>query len=92
MANSPSAKKRIRQNAKSRARNRWRAASYRDAIKDYQETILHGSVEKAEEELTTIYKLLDRSASKGVLKKNAAARHKSRLASKLNHKRAGVKA
>ena len=32
MANSPSAKKRIRQNVKSRARNRWTKAGYRKDI------------------------------------------------------------
>ena len=47
MANSASAKKRIRQNVKSRARNRWRKAGYRTEIKAYDELILHGSVEDA---------------------------------------------
>ncbi len=92
MANSASANKRIRQNAKCRARNRWRIKSYRDAIKTYEETILHGTVEKAEEELTSLYKLIDRTAAKGVLKKNTAARYKSRLASKFNHKKSSANA
>ncbi len=87
MANSESAKKRVRQNAKDRARNRWRKGTYRDAIKKYEETILHGSVEQAQTELTGLYKLLDKTAAKGALKKNTASRYKSRLTTKLNHKK-----
>jgi len=88
MAHSASAKKRIRQNAKHRARNRWRRETYRSAMKQYDETILHGSVEQAEQELQHIYKLLDRTAAKGVIHANKAARHKSRLSGRLNAKKA----
>jgi len=87
MAHSASAKKRIRQNAKNRARNRWRRESYRSAIKRYDETVLHGSVEQAEQELQQIYKLLDRTAAKGVIHPNKAARQKSRLTGRLNAKK-----
>ena len=87
MANSVSAKKRVRQNIKARARNRWTKAGYRAAIKDYRETILHGSVEDAETKLKGIYKTLDQAASTPALHKNTASRYKSRLAAKLNEKR-----
>jgi len=90
MAHSLSAKKRIRQNETARARNRWRKRSYRVAITEYAETILHGTVEQAEKELQALYKLLDRVAAKGVMHKNAASRYKSRLAAKLNAKRAAA--
>ena len=90
MANSPSAKKRIRQNAKSRARNRWTKAGYRAAIKQYRETILHGSVEEAETQLQSIYKTLDQAASTPALHKNTASRYKSRLAAKLNEKKSAA--
>jgi len=88
MAHSPSAKKRIRQNAKRRALNRWRKRSFRDAIKTYSETILHGTVEQAEKELQELYKLLDKAASGSTIHPNAAARTKSRLTTKLNIKKA----
>ncbi|MEM1354607.1 MAG: 30S ribosomal protein S20 [Planctomycetota bacterium] len=87
MAHSLSAKKRIRQNAKCRARNRWRKASYRDAIKDYRELILHGSVEESETKLKEIYKLLDQTAPTPAMHRNTASRYKSRLSAQLNKKR-----
>ncbi|MEX0653747.1 MAG: 30S ribosomal protein S20 [Phycisphaeraceae bacterium] len=87
MAHSLSAKKRIRQNANRRALNRWRKAGFRAAIKQYRETILHGSVDDAQKQLDGIYKLLDQVAAKGAIHRNAAARYKSRLAARLNHKR-----
>ena len=88
MAHSVSAKKRVRQNARQRARNRWRKGRYRDAIKDYRELVLHGSVEDAEAKLSEVYKTLDQVASTPALHKNTAARLKSRLTSLLNQKRA----
>ncbi|MEE9404759.1 MAG: 30S ribosomal protein S20 [Algisphaera sp.] len=87
MANSLSAKKRIKQNVRSRARNRWVKAGFRTKIKAYQETLLHGSVEQAETELKGIYKALDQAAASPALHKNTASRYKSRLSAKLNAKR-----
>jgi len=89
MAHSLSAKKRIRQNVKSRARNRWRNVTYRTQIKDFRELILHGSVEDSEKKLQEIYKTLDQTASTSAMHKNTASRYKSRLAAQLNAKKAG---
>ena len=89
MAHSLSAKKRIRQNIKCRARNRWRNVSYRTQIKDFRELILHGSVEDSEQKLKEIYKTLDQTASTSAMHKNTASRYKSRLAAQLNAKKAG---
>lgn len=88
MPNTASAKKRVRQNASRRALNRWRKEGFRTAIKDYTETILHGSVEDASTKLTKLYKMLDQSASKGAIHKNAASRYKGRLTARLNKKKA----
>lgn len=88
MAHSLSAKKRIRQNVKRRALNRWRKADYRNAIKDYRELIQHGSVEDAEAKLKELYKTLDQTASTPAMHKNTASRYKSRLSALLNKKRA----
>ena len=90
MAHSLGAKKRIRQNAKHRARNRWRKGRYRDAIKQYRQAIQHGSVEDAQEKLNGIYKLLDQVAATSTLHKNTAARYKSRLSARLNVKKAAA--
>lgn len=88
MAHSLSAKKRIRQNGKRRAINRWRNSTYRTAIKDYRELILHGSVDESEAKLKEIYKILDKTASTPAMHKNTASRYKSRLSAQLNKKRA----
>jgi small subunit ribosomal protein S20 len=89
MAHSVSAKKRVRQNLRHRARNRWRKSTYREAIKTFRETILHGSVEDAEKQLQGIYKILDQVASTPTLHRNTASRYKSRLTTALNKKKAG---
>lgn len=88
MAHSLSAKKRIRQNASRHALNNWRRRRYRTAIKEYRETILHGSVDDAQTQLTGIYKMLDQIASTSAMHKKTASRYKSRLAHNLNQKRA----
>jgi len=88
MAHSSSAKKRIRQNIKRRALNRWRKDRYRSAIKEYHETVLHGTVEQAEQQLVSLYKMLDQVAAAGTLHKNTASRYKSRLTARLNTRRA----
>ena len=90
MAHSLSAKKRVRQNIKARARNRWRNVTYREQIKDFRELILHGSVEDAEQKLHVIYKTLDQTASTPAMHKNTASRYKSRLATQLNNKKAAA--
>jgi small subunit ribosomal protein S20 len=92
MAHSLSAKKRVRQNLKRRAINRWRKRNVRDAVKQYLETLLHGTVEQAETQLKSLYKLLDQIAASGTIHKNAAARYKSRLTARLNARKATAQA
>ena len=83
MANTLSAKKRIRQNVKSRGRNRWRKGQIREAIKAYEEALHKGDKDAAGEALKLVYKRLDTVAAGGTIHKNAAARKKSRLARRL---------
>ena len=90
MAHSLSVRKRIRQNIKSRARNRWRKTDFRTAIRQYNETILHGTVEQAEQKLRALYKTLDQVATTPTIHKNTADRYKSRLAVRLNQKKEQV--
>ena len=84
MAHSLSAKKRIRQNVKRRARNRWRKQQVKDAVRAFDEAIRGGSMDEAAKQLQVCYKRLDIVASKGVIHKNAAARSKARLARRLD--------
>lgn len=87
MAHSISAKKRIRQNVRHRARNRWQKDQFRSAVKQYNETVLHGSADQAQNELKGLYKLIDQISAKGTIHKNTASRYKSRLSAKLNQKK-----
>jgi len=86
MAHSISAKKRVRQNLRHRARNRWRLRALRTAVKDFDEKILHASIEEATTAFRLASRLYDRSAQKNVLHKNQAARRKSRMNARLKAK------
>jgi small subunit ribosomal protein S20 len=92
MAHSLSSKKRIRQNEKRNARNRWRLRSMRDAIKEFRTTVASGTVEQAGEALKKVSQIVDRTAQKGVIHKNQAARRKSRMSAAVKAKKvaAGV--
>ena len=83
MPNSLSAKKRVRQNVKRRARNRWRKGQIKDAVREFNEALHAGKTDKAAELLRTVYKQLDRTAGRGTIHKNAAARKKARLSKAL---------
>lgn len=83
MAHSKSAKKRIRQNEKRRARNRWRKTQVKDAIRSFDESLKAGKVDEAKEQLKAVYQRLDKVAAKGTIHKKTASRRKSRLAKRL---------
>lgn len=86
MASSVSSKKRIRQQIKRRARNRWRLRTLRDAIKEFRDKELHGGATEALTAFRKACALIDRSAGKGVIHKNTAARTKSRLSKRMKTK------
>ena len=87
MAHSRTAKKRVRQNEASRALNRWRLRDMREVFKDFNEQLLHGSLEQATESFKKASKVIDRSAQKGVIHKNQASRRKSRMSARLKAKK-----
>lgn len=89
MAHSLSAKKRVRQNEKRRARNRYRKTLIRDEVKSFAAAVTAGDVKKAEEALKATVIRLDKVAAKGTIHKNAAARKRSRLTKRLNLLKAG---
>ena len=91
MAHSLSAKKRVRQNAKRRARNRARKSLLKDQTKAFLTAVAAGDAGKAAAELNKVVQRLDRTAAKHTIHKNTAARKRSRLARKLNALRAGAK-
>jgi len=87
MAHSLSAQKRVRQNVNQRALNRWRLKVMRDAVRDFQEQVLHGTAATANEAFLKCQKAIDRAAQRGVIHKNQAARRKSRLSASLKAKK-----
>ena len=84
MAHSKSAKKRVRQNAKRRLRNRRRKDAVRATVRALDEAVQAGDAKTAAEQLTDAYRKLDKTAAKGTLHKRTAARKKSRLAKRVN--------
>lgn len=80
MANIKSAQKRARQAVKRRSHNMSLRTAARSAIKDVKKAIAAGDKKAAAAALEKSQAVIDRVASKGVLHRNAASRHKSRLA------------
>jgi small subunit ribosomal protein S20 len=78
----------MRQNARRRTHNRVIRASARTEIKDAHKLIAAGNLDEAEKAVRQAIRALDRAAEKGVIKKNNAARRKSRLLMKLNQAKA----
>jgi len=78
------AKKRARQNVKSRTTNRARKSQVKTQIKHFEEFLDSGNVEAAAEQLRLVTKKLDKTASKSTMHKKTAARKKSRLTKRLN--------
>jgi small subunit ribosomal protein S20 len=92
VAHSLSAKKRIRQSAKRRLRNRDRKKTIKVQIKKLTSLITAKDVAGTEASIREAIKTLDRYAAKGTLHKNTAARRKSSLMKKLNALKASPKA
>jgi small subunit ribosomal protein S20 len=84
VAHSLSAKKRIRQNIKHRARNRARKETIKTEVKSFLTALTSGDAAKLREGFNKVSRTLDRVASKGTIHKNAAARKRSRLARRMN--------
>ncbi len=79
MANTAQARKRARQAEKRRTQNASQRSMVRTYIKRVQAAIGSGDHEAARSALDTAVPVIDRMADKGIMHKNKAARHKSRL-------------
>jgi small subunit ribosomal protein S20 len=79
MPNHKSAEKRDRQNAKRNAINTTNRSRLRGAIKRLRAAVAGGNKEEAQTLLPQVVSTIDKSVRNGVLHRNAAARHKSRL-------------
>jgi len=74
-----SAKKALRQNIKRRIRNLIYKKKTKDLVKKIRVLVSEKKNEEAKKILSQLYKILDKSAKAGVIKKNNASRRKSRL-------------
>ena len=83
MANIRSAKKRARQAAVARVANTAQRSMYRTLIRNVIRTIEAKDKAKAEAAYKDMAPVLDRYAAKGMIHKNKAARHKSRLTERI---------
>ncbi len=83
MANIASARKRARQSEKRRKHNASRRSMMRTYIKKVISAIEAGDREAAQEAFRKVEPILDRYATKGLIHKNKAARHKHRLSQKI---------
>lgn len=83
MANTAQAKKRVRQAQKARARNASQRSAMRTVVKKVLKAIEAKDKNAANEAFRYAASILDRSAGKGLIHKNKAARLKSRINAKI---------
>jgi small subunit ribosomal protein S20 len=83
MANTKSAEKRAREAIEARARNVAHRSKVRSAVRKVVAAIGEGKKEEAAAALKAASPVIDAMARKGIIHKNKAARHKSRLASQI---------
>ncbi len=84
MANIKSQIKRNKQNEKAHQRNKAARTSLKTASKKVAVAVAEGDAEAAQARAREAGRAFDRAASKGVVHKRTAARHKSRLARAAN--------
>ncbi len=84
MPNTASAKKALRQSKRRRKFNLKRLKEMRLIIKKTQKLIASKNKKEAIALLPQLYKVIDKAAKRGVIKKNTASRYKSRLTRKIN--------
>jgi small subunit ribosomal protein S20 len=92
LANSKSAKKRIRVGERRRLRNRPYRSACRTLVKKAEIAIRSGNGEAAQQAVAIALAMLDRTSGKGIIHPNNAARRKSRLMAKYNALNAGTSA
>jgi small subunit ribosomal protein S20 len=84
MANHKSAEKRMRQNAKRKEINRSNRSKLRTSIKKLRAAVTGADKTESTELLYPTISLIDKAVNKGIIHRNTAARHKSRLTKHVN--------
>jgi small subunit ribosomal protein S20 len=83
MANTKSAEKRAREAVERRARNVAHRSKVRSAVRRVLTAIQAGNKSEASAALKAAAPVIDAMARKGIIHRNKAARHKSRLAAQV---------
>lgn len=91
MAITTGAKRAIRVAARKHVFNLRRLDTMRDSIKGLKKMVVAKNWSDAEKALSGVYKAIDKSAKRGVIKKNTAARKKSRIVAFLRKQHEKVK-
>jgi len=89
MPNIQSAKKALRQNVRRKEMNLYYLTNVRNLTRDLKKLITEKKTKEAKAIIPRLYKFLDKAAKHSTIKKNTAARKKSRLtklANSLNKK------
>jgi small subunit ribosomal protein S20 len=81
MANHQSAIKRIRQNESRRLRNRYKARTMRNALRDFRALT---DKKQAEEQFPRLSAMIDKLVKKNIIHKNKAANLKSKMAKQVS--------
>lgn len=84
MPNVKSARKRVRTNERRQIRNRLVRSTMRTAIRRVHEAIKTGDAEAVQKRLPIALKTIGKTAQKGVIHRNKAARKESRLRKHVN--------
>lgn len=79
MANTAQARKRARQNETRRRHNASQRSAFRTAIKKTIAAVDTGDYDAATAAYQSAVPIIDRAVTHGIIQKNKAARHKSRL-------------
>lgn len=80
MAITSSAKRAIRVSARKKAFNDRRSKAMKETIKEVRQLVVAKKSADAKNLLSVAYQAIDKAMKRGVIKKNTAARKKSRLA------------
>jgi small subunit ribosomal protein S20 len=74
-----SAKKALRSSKRKKIYNDRRRDTLKSAVKEVKKLVADKKIAEAEAALAKVYQAVDKAAKRGVIKKNTAARKKSRL-------------
>lgn len=83
MANTAQARKRVRQTEKARQHNMAMRSQVRTAYKAVLKAVKDGDADGAQQAYRAAQPVLDRMVTKGILKRNTAARRKSSLVKRI---------